>query len=222
MRKGIVFAGIVSVASLIACVNKTTGTQDYYASMERVEDLVIPIDSVTIQQPGYIQLVDDSTLYFYNTASHNICIANLNTKEIEKIQLHGQGPNAVGFVNAFYCSDDSLYIYESWGKRITVMNKEGEVSSRFSVPDLNKSGSPFQYAVSSFPTSLSPYIVNDGKHILNGMSGIKIGDEKFGTTLLYDTNTDSVITSNPYLEIYGPEGNWKNGMYSDIVLFHTL
>lgn len=100
---------------MISCTTNETENRADYASLEESASCVIPIDSVTVQQPRYLQLINDSTLCFYNQPSHHLCLANLNTKEITKIALHREGPNAVYALDAFYCDKDSIYLYEAWG-----------------------------------------------------------------------------------------------------------
>lgn len=210
MNKKVLFVAILYTWCMISCTTNETANLADYASIEESAPCVIPIDSVTTQQPRYIQLINDSTLCFYNPAWHDLCLANLNTKEISKIALHSEGPDAVYAVDAFYYDKDSIYVYEAWGKKVTVLNNEGKISSHFRIPKNNKSGSEFEFAVYPFPTPLSPYMVKDGKHILQGMNGKKNGKQKYGTTLIFDSKADSVITGNPYPEIYGAEDNLNN------------
>ncbi len=94
MKKKDLFA-ILYMCCMISCTTNETVNRADYASLEESAPCVIPIDSVTIQQPRYLQLINDSTLCFYNLPSHHLCLANLNTKEITKIALHRDGPNAV-------------------------------------------------------------------------------------------------------------------------------
>lgn len=209
--------------SVLVCVASCTSEQKTHsrlsvAAVEEVESCLIPLDSVTTQIAADMHMINDSTLAFFNMPSRDICVVNLNTMTTEKVKIQKDGPNAIPMVDAFcYVSPDSIWLYEAWGKRMTLINSQGEVRNKLQLPKTNKDGSLPQYAVSPYATTATPYLVKGQTHILQGMGGIAEEGQLFGVTAIYDSEKDSLITGNPYPEVYGDlkdmVNNWSTFGY---------
>ncbi|MCM1450352.1 MAG: DUF4221 domain-containing protein [Clostridiales bacterium] len=210
MRQNVLLYTIIIYACMVSCTHNSVSRIDKFDMVE-TDSCVIPLDSLTIQQPAYIQKINDSVMCFYNRATHNICFVDLNIPAVSgKIQLYREGPDAVPWIDGFYYDADRIYLYESWGKRISIVDTEGKILKRIEIPETDSSGMSPKYAVNPFPTSLSPYIVTDGKHILSGMDGIAVDGQIEGATIVYDESNDCVITGNPFPAIYGSSDDLSN------------
>lgn len=204
---------------VVSCTSKQkTHPRLSVAVMDEVEPCLIPLDSVTTQIAADIHMINDSTLAFFNMPSRDICIVNLNTMTTDKVKIQKDGPNAISMVDAFcYVSPDSIWLYQAWGKNMTLINSQGEVRDKLQLPKTNKDGSLPQYAVSPYATTATPYLVKGQTHILQGMGGTVEEGQLYGVTAIYDIEKDSLITGNPYPEVYGEpkdmSENWSTFGY---------
>lgn len=187
-------------------------------TFDEEKTLSLPLDSATSQETSYIQLINDSTLSFFNSPTYDICLYDLNKKKlIDKIKIYREGPNAVNGITA-YCiqSPDSIWLFQSWGTKVTLINKEGEVKNNYDVGRLLKEEDD-NLGVSPYPSSETPYTVFGGKHLLQGMAGgIETGKTP-GATVLFDPVTNKIETANEYPELYGEAAdmyeNWHPFAY---------
>lgn len=215
------------ILSLPACMPKNR-TIEGELTMKEVAALELPLDSITTQETSYMQLVDDSTLAFFNKPTYDICLYNLNSRFMEsRINLKREGPNAVNGIDAFYVAGkDSLWLYASWGRIIYLLDGTGILREKKEITeDSEKSiGSHPHYSVSPFPTTTAPYIVTNGKHILQGMDGITLNGTLPGATLIYNWEANKATTGNPYPSIYGEadkiQDNWDTFGYRET--YYTL
>lgn len=190
---------------MVSCTSVTKERQDI-VGMEEVEECVIPLDSLTTQHPAYLQLMNDSTICFYNRATHNLCFVNLNTHTIyKKIQLYREGPNAILWLDAFYNDNDSIWVYEARNQTLTIVDTLGTILDKISIPTTDESGNPLRHAVLPYPMTVSPYVIKDGVHIMQGMAGFREEGQMYGSTLLYEPKSGKVMTDNAYPEVYGSD-----------------
>lgn len=124
-------------------------------------------------------------------------------KEIKKIRLYKEGPNAISGIQGFYIqSDDSVWIYKSWEQELILVNSLSEIIDKKKLKDkLPPIDTQQPYTVSPFPLGTLPISKVGDILILQGMNGP--GDEaEPATTILYDLSSDKIRMANPYPEIY--------------------
>lgn len=196
---------------LVSCKSEQKAqTVADFLTLEESESLLIPLDSMTTQETNYIQIINDSLLSFFNKPNYDICIVNLADKTTDKIKIRREGPNAVVGVDGYcYVSPDSIWLYVSWGRKMTLIDSEGQIRSSIQIPRENKDGSMPKYSVLPFPTTSAPYMVKGNRHILQGMNGPESGSQIPGVTIVYDIAKDTLITGNPYPDIYGNDEDLK-------------
>ncbi|MDE6771364.1 MAG: DUF4221 domain-containing protein [Muribaculaceae bacterium] len=219
----LVSAGIIT---LPACMPNGKGF-DNEMSMVECTRLALPLDSITTQETSYMQLVDDSTLAFFNKPTYDICVYDLRDKVLRnRISLRREGPDAVNGIDAFFLSgQDSIWLYASWGNVIYLLDGNSSLREKRSIDDdvMAKDGGT-RHSVSPFPTTTTPYTVVDGRHILQGMDGIVLQGKMPGATVIYDWNSGKVETANGYPSIYGEgneiQNNWDTFGYRET--YYTL
>lgn len=189
-------------------------------------DKMLYLDSMTTQESGYMQLIDSNQLAIYNEPANTICIFDISTeKEIKKVQLYKEGPNAViGIQGFYYQSKDSIWLYRSWQQELVLVNESGEILSKKTLADkLPPIDKQAFYSVSPFPLTDLPILKNEDVLILQGMNGPEVENGlQPATTILYDLNSDRLRLTNPYPAIYGDKINERWGTFSYRVTPYTL
>lgn len=204
-------AGLCILAAIImlhGCKGGSTGdSADHRDSltMEESDMLLVPLDSSTTQVTSYMQLIDDSVLAFFNEPNYDIVLNNLNNGTATKVTIHRDGPDAVNGVTGFcYVSPDSIWLYEQWGRDITLIDSNGNKKGHVRMSAINDSlGNRLKYAVSPYPLTISPYTVKNGIHYLQGMNGRAVEGQIPGSTLIYDEKAGNWKTENAYPSVYG-------------------
>lgn len=191
------------------------------------DDKMFYLDSMTTQESGYMQLIDSNQLAIYNRPANTICIFDINAeREIRKVQLYKEGPNAViGIQGFYYQSKDSIWLFRSWQQEFVLVNESGEIIDKRiladKLPPIDKQAF---YSVSPFPLTDLPILKNENVLILQGMNGAEVKDGLLqpATTILYDFNSDKLRLANPYPAIYGDEINDRWGTFSYRATPYTL
>lgn len=208
----------LSVGIICGCTERNGSAIISEASLQEVDSLMIPLDSITTQSVSKMQMIGDSVLAFYNSPSGHICLYNLHKGTTDKITVFKTGPNAVNAVDGFcYVAPDSIWIYEMWGKRITLIDSEGTIKDRRKLSTENA-----EHAVMLYPDALTPYIVKGDKHYFQG-SGSNIEGQKIGTTVIYNAKDSTVFTANPYPAVYGgPDDLFNWGVFEYRMTCYTM
>ncbi len=195
---GIILAGVIFY--LQGCTSSSKSGSDFDVSLQEAESLYIPLDSCTSQTTNYIQVIDDSHIAFLNVPNYDICVYDIDQNETSKIQLYKDGPDKVTGVDAFcIVSPDSVWLYSSWGRVVTRVNDKGEVLESHQVIEPVDS----RYSVLPYPMTSNPYVVQESRHILHGMSGPMVEGQRPAVTLIYDTESETVTEGNQYPAVYG-------------------
>lgn len=194
----------------------SAGEQDGNLTMEEVDSLMVPLDSTTTQVTTYLQLVGDSVLAIYNRPNHDIVLYNLYTGTTDKVNINNSGPNAVNGVDGFcYVSPDSIWLYSSWGNVLTMIDADGNKKATHILSSVkDRDDNPLKYSAWPFPLAITPYIVKNGIHYLQGMDGQSAEGQEPGVTMIFNENTGNWKTANPYPALYGPD--------EDIVYWNTF
>lgn len=187
---------------------------------------MIYLDSMTTQESNYMQLINSNQLGIYNQPAHTICIFDIGTgKEVKKVQLYKEGPNAVIDIQGFYYqSEDSIWLYRSWQQEFVLINEYGEIIDRKMLADkLPPIDKHAYYSVAPFPLTDLPILKIENTLILQGMNGPEVENGLLpATTILYDFNSNKIRLANPYPNIYGDEINERWGTFSYRVTPYTL
>ena len=184
---------------ILCCCTERNGSQLYTASLTEADSLMIPLDSITSQMSSNIQLINDSVLAFYNAPSSHLCLYDLKAGTTEKVKVFKTGPNAINHLDGFcYVSPDSIWIYEMWGKKLSLIDSDGTIKDRRIIPVQDGT-----HTVSIYPNAIRPYIVKGDLHYMQGYDGVPQDGKPFGTTLIYNAKDSTIFTSNPYPAVYG-------------------
>lgn len=212
---------VFSLLCFYACSNSKVydrvGEKIY--TFDSGEDKMFFLDSMTTQETGYIQLIDDDRLAIFNKPENTICIFSIKgKKEIKKIRLYKEGPNAVLGVQGFYYqSDDSIWVYKQWEKEFILINESGEIIDKKILREkLAHVTKQHPFTVGPFPLGDMPISKIGDIMILQGMGGPGEEDGLYpATTVLYDLKSDELRIANPYPIIYGNEvaKHWNTFAY---------
>ena len=101
-------------------------------TLEKVDELTIPLDSLTkrIHQISYFS--DESDLFMiYNELVHSIYIYNINDSDDRvKIELNQEGPNGLDEVVSMYTQDGVHFTLLTNSQELVEVNAKGEVIKR--------------------------------------------------------------------------------------------
>lgn len=228
MRK-IIFALILFV-SLSSCKNfgdnSRIGTEMF--TMELGKEKSLMLDSMTTQETNYLQCLDGNRIALYNQPAHTICVFNIEGgDEIEKIQLHKEGPNSVRGIQGFYYdSSDSIWLYQSWEKNLVLVNSKGEVIDKRNIQDkIAETSLRENLSAAPFPLTDMPMQKVDNLFILQGMNGPEVIDGfRPACSILYDISADTVGIKNEYPSVYGDHSKLNEhwGTFSYRAVPYTL
>lgn len=237
MRK--VFIAIITLGCtiilLFACNNPKNkhdriGRNIY--TMNELPHKAFQLDDSTTQVLEYVQTYQENDTFklaLYNKPMKNICIFDVSSgKEIDKLQLHKEGPHAVNnnIMGFLYINDDSTYLYDYWSRKLLLVNHKGEIVERHELAaQLLPNSSENIVKAYPLPTTSTPISRVNDVLILQGSSGKRVEgvttSDEF-VTALYNLNDSSIRFVNPYPSVYGNLTKNVWDVFSYLVVPYTL
>lgn len=221
---------IILLANLSSCniTNKNNRLGTDALTMQYGQEKFMSLDSMTTQETGYIQYLNDGRIAFYNLPAHNICVFDVEKgEEVEKIQLYKEGPNSVrGIQGLYYDSADSIWLYQSWEKNLVLVNNKGIIVDKRNLQDkIAQSSLKNRLSVEPFPLTDMPIRKVDDLFVLQGFNGPEVVNGfRPACSVFYDLKADTVSVANEYPSIYGEPSkmndNW--GTFSYRAIPYTL
>lgn len=221
---------IILLANLSSCniTNKNNRLGTDALTMQCGQEKFMSLDSMTTQETGYIQYLNDGRIAFYNLPAHNICVFDVEKgEEVEKIQLYKEGPNSVrGIQGLYYDSADSIWLYQSWEKNLVLVNNKGIIVDKRNLQDkIAQSSLKNRLSVELFPLTDMPIRKVDDLFVLQGFNGPEVVNGfRPACSVFYDLKADTVSVANEYPSIYGEPSkmndNW--GTFSYRAIPYTL
>ena len=200
----LLFFALTITSCSTTALKEREGSKEY--TMQRVEDKQFLLDSSTTQETIYFQATEQNNLALYNAPDHSIRIFDIASgKELSKIQLYKEGPNATKDAQGFYIQDkDNIWIYQYLIKELLLIDSKGVIKERRKLADKLYPKTKIENTVSPFPLTDMPISMYKDWIILQGTNGVGVEQGIHpACTILYNTKTDEVFTTNRYPSLYG-------------------
>jgi hypothetical protein len=182
----------------------------------------IYLDDDTAPKPPYIQIYEDASgvrmLTLLNPHNHSINFYDYtNATYLRKTHYEREGPDAVLSPKGYYIKNmDSIYVYNMPMTEVVLTDSAGRVINRIQLrgDDPDWKFWPL-YFPQYLPSTVAPFIENQGKLILTGFSPFSLADtliDKFHFTACIDMKTNQAEFVHTYpKELYGKNSNWEGG-----------
>lgn len=212
------FLTLITTSCSISPSKDRGGSNEY--TMQRVEDKQFLLDPSTTQETIYIQTTEQNNLALYNAPDHSIRIFDIASgKELSKVQLYKEGPNATKDMQGFYIQDkDNIWVYQYLIKELLLIDSKGHIKERRKLANKLYPKAKIEDTVSPFPLTDMPISMYKEWLILQGTNGVGVEQGIHpACTILYNTETDEIFTTNRYPSLYGNpkmiNKNWDTFVY---------
>lgn len=193
---------------------------DQMYSLQQVGEVSFPLDSLTGFGSLNIQAVSTGNtkrLYIEDFKSRYINIYDIDRETlVDKTPLAEDGPNDVGPLSGFFVhTHDSVYVYSSRMRRLSLINNKGQVLDTYTT-HIGNQHEPFLYML-----SIQPIFIKNNK--LYGCTilidpGVEDHTE-INVTWVLDLETRSIDYLNSRPALYN-QGSWGMGGYM-LRAYHT-
>lgn len=212
----IIWVGCKEDLKIKYSVNKRkTELKDSFELIKESEKIFF-LDSSTVPTSAsiyYYEKEGNNYLTFYNKPSNSICFFDDSGNIAFKVHLEKTGQNDVGKVEGHYVhSLDSIFVFDQWNKKISLVNRNGKIINAFSVLRNAKKTS---YLPAIMASTVNPWIYLEGKLFGSGFTLGEMDDENTRNrpvTISYDLSSRTSEYFVSYPDIY-QDANWGGYNY---------
>lgn len=227
MQKFLKLIYLVLLLNCVCCSQKKeyNDNSEHSVTLEEIDSLVIPLDSVSPPKPPFVQLLEEENLLtFFNAFNRSIYWFDLEEKNyLERTVINAQGANQVGRPVGYHIIHrDSIAVFDMLKNELVFINDKGTKLNAFSLVDnlpMNDSNWLLSYP-QFFPRTVTPFIRMDEKLIFSGSFMWAIPDkilDTFKFTALFDLSSNVLTYTHSYPKsIYGSKFNWDDPYYTTV------
>lgn len=224
------FLKLISLVSLLNCVccsqrEEYKNDSEYSVTLEEIDSLVIPLDSVSPPKPSFVQVLEEENLLtFFNAFNRSIYWFDLDeNKYLERTVIYAEGEHQVGRPVGYHIINrDSIAIFDMIKNDLVFVNDKGIKLRTISLVNnlpINDSNWLLSYP-QFFPRTITPFIRIDDKLIFSGSFMWAIPDnilDAFKFTASFDLSTHELTYRHTYPKnIYGSKFNWDDPYYTTV------
>lgn len=208
---------VAAFLSLIACEENSDKGEYEYSLVKTGERLIFELDSVSKRSNLFATYSEVLKSYcFYNDLNHSIYFYNIENGENWGVYpLQKEGPDAITGVRAIRpISKDSVLVFSSNSKDISLINSKGHVVRRF---DFLKNRDTNGIVV------FQPQLFLDGNKVYTMLRPTANSSRDFeGSVVKYDLKTGKIDFLMPYpLDNYD-NGSWGGAQRQTYMIFNPI
>ena len=227
MQKFLKLISLVLLLNFVCCSQRQEYKNDseYSITLEEIDSLLIPLDSVSPPKPPFVQVLEEENLLtFFNAFNRSIYWFDLDeNKYLERTVIYAEGEHQVGRPFGYHIINrDSIAVFDMNKNDLVFVNDKGIKLRTISLVNnlpINDSNWLLSYP-QFFPRTITPFIRVDDKLIFSGSFMWAIPDnilDTFKFTASFDLLTHELTYRHTYPKnIYGSKFNWDDPYYTTV------